>query len=62
MTIEAYNKATKILEEKKLLEDELRQLEVSVSKFKIDIDFKYQNEYTEICNRLFALGQEFAAL
>lgn len=55
MTIEAYNKATKILDEKKQLEDRLVQMSTSV-------DFRYSNEYEEICNRLFTIGQEFAAL
>ena len=57
MTIETYNRATKILEEKQQLEDELRQL-----RDKVMIDFSYIEEYTEISNKLFNLGQEFAAL
>jgi hypothetical protein len=57
MTIETYNKATKILEEKQRLEDELKRI-----RDKIIIDFSYIEEYTEISNKLFNLGQEFAAL
>jgi hypothetical protein len=57
MTIETYNKATKILEEKQRLEDELKRV-----RDKIIIDFSYIEEYTEISNQLFNLGQEFAAL
>ncbi len=56
MTIEEYNKATKILEEKKQLEEKLYQLRMSM-------DFKYNtDEYEEVCNKLFTLGQQFAAL
>ena len=55
MTIDAYNKATKILEEKKELEDKLFQLRMS-------IDFMVSDEYIEICNILFIIEQEFAAL
>lgn len=55
MTVEAYNKATKILEEKKQLEDRLFQMRLSM-------DFMCSDEYAEICNRLFTIGQEFAAL
>jgi hypothetical protein len=57
MTIETYNKATKILEEKQRLEDGLKQL-----REKILLDFSYIEAYTEISNKLFNLGQEFAAL
>jgi hypothetical protein len=57
MTIETYNRATKILEEKQQLEDELRRL-----RDKVMIDFSYLEEYAEISNKLFNLGQEFAAL
>ena len=58
MTIETYNKATKILEEKKRLEEQMLQLQR-----RVQIDF-VQNvkEYEAILNRLFVLGQEFAAL
>ena len=59
MTVEAYNKATKILEEKKLLEEKLEQLRIDI---RMGINFVSSAEYIEICNRLFALGQEFAAL
>ena len=55
MTIEQYEKATKILKEKKQLEDRLYQIRMSM-------DFQYSDEYAEICNRLFTIGQEFAAL
>lgn len=56
MTIEEYNKATKILEEKKQLEDKLYRLRTSH-------DFVYNiKEYEDVTNRLFVLGQEFAAL
>jgi hypothetical protein len=57
MTIETYNKATNILEEKKQLEDELMRV-----REKILLDFSYVEEYTEISNKLFKLGQEIAAL
>lgn len=57
MTIETYNKATKILEEKQRLEDDLKRV-----RDKIIIDFSYIEEYTEISNKLFNLGREFAAL
>lgn len=57
MTIETYNKATKILEEKQRLEDGLKRL-----REKILLDFSYIEAYTEISNKLFNLGQEFAAL
>jgi hypothetical protein len=50
-----YNEATKILKEKEQLEDRLYQLRQSM-------DFMYSNEYAEICNRLFELGQNFSAL
>lgn len=56
MTIETYNKATKILEERKSLEDKLYLLRQST------VDFYSSSEVVEICNRLFVLGQEFAAL
>lgn len=58
MTIEAYNEATKILKEKQQLEDKLRQLREKI----LFVDFSYTEEYTEISNKLFNLGQEFAAL
>lgn len=57
MTIETYNRATKILEEKQQLEDELRRL-----RDKVMIDFSYIEKSAEISNKLFNLGQEFAAL
>lgn len=56
MTIEAYNKATQILEEKKQLEEKLWQLRSS-----IDFTLHY-DEYIEVSNRLFTIGQEFASL
>lgn len=56
MTIEQYNRATEILNEKKSLEEHMCQLRMSVN-------FAYNTkEYEEVCNRLFVLGQEFAAL
>lgn len=56
MTIEEYNKATEILDEKKQLEDRLQQ-------FRMSVNFAYNiEEYEKVCNRLFVLGQEFAAL
>jgi hypothetical protein len=56
MTIENYQRATAILKEKDRLEERLAQLRMS-------IDFTlHSNEYAEICNKLFSLGQEFSAL
>lgn len=55
MTMEQYNRATAILEEKKQLEEQLYQLRTS-------INFAFSDEYIEICNKLFTIGQEFAAL
>lgn len=55
MTIEQYNRATEILNEKKLLEETLFKLRNS-------IDFIISEEYVEVSNKLFSLGQEFAAL
>lgn len=55
MTIESYNRATEIIKEKEQLEKELSQLRMS-------IDFKDLDEYVDISNRIFTLGQEFAAL
>ena len=56
MTIENYKRATAILKEKEQLEERLVQLRMS-------IDFNlHSDEYTEICNKLFSLGQEFSAL
>ena len=55
MTMTQYNEATKILKEKEQLEEKLYQLRQSM-------DFMYSNEYVEICNRLFELGQNFSAL
>ena len=57
MTVEAYNRATKILEEKQQLENQLRRLRENIL-----VDFSYAEEYVEISNKLFKLGQEFAAL
>lgn len=56
MTIETYNKATKILEEKKQLEDKLFSLARNMT------GFYNTQEYDEICAKLFELGQEFAML
>ncbi len=56
ITIENYKRATAILKEKDQLEERLVQLRMS-------IDFNlHSDEYTEICNKLFSLGQEFSAL
>ena len=57
MTIEAYNKATKILEEKKQLEERLKHIKGAYS-----FDFTDVEEYIQICEKLFILGSEFAAL
>ena len=57
MTFEQYNRATKILEEKEFLEKKLQNIRDVYR-----VDFVNLNEYDEICKRLFALGQEFAAL
>lgn len=56
MTIENYKRATAILKEKEQLEEQLARLRMSIN-FNLP-----SNEYTEICNKLFSLGQEFAAL
>ena len=56
MTIEQYNKATKILEEKKQLEDKLYSLSRSM------LSLSDMQEYDETCAKLFELGQEFAML
>lgn len=55
MTMTQYNEATKIMKEKEQLEEKLYQLRQSV-------DFLYSNEYIEVCNKLFELGQKFSAL
>ena len=56
MTMLDYEKATKILKEKEQLEEKLYRLRMSM-------DFNFNSkEYTEIINRLFVLGQEFASL
>ena len=57
MTFEQYNRATKILEEKEFLEKKLQN-----TRDVYRVDFVNLNEYNEIYERLFALGQEFAAL
>lgn len=57
MTFEQYNRATKILEEKEFLEKKLQNIRDVYR-----VDFVNLNEYNEICERLFALGLEFAAL
>lgn len=54
--METYNRATKILEEKAQLEERLYQLRTSIA-FGLPTE-----EYIEICNKLFAIGQEFALL
>ena len=56
MTMTEYERATAILKERKELEEKLYRLRMSM-------DFKYDtDESIKICNRLFELGQEFAAL
>lgn len=64
MTIEAYNKATKILEEKKQLEDELKRLsEKATMAFQYSLSYSdHSKESAEITEKLFKLGAEFAAL
>lgn len=57
MTIEQYNKATKILEEKKQLEERLQHIKGTYS-----FDFADAEEYLQICEKLFILGGEFTAL
>lgn len=52
MTIETYRKATAILETKEWLEEVKKSL---------DPEMEFE-KYTDICNRLFELGQEFASL
>ena len=52
MTIETYRKATEILETEEWLEEVKKSLDQ-------EIDFE---KYTDVCNRLFKLGQEFASL
>lgn len=55
MTIEQYNRATKILEEKQQLESELHNARFA-------LNFEHNAVTEEICAKLFKLGQEFAAL
>jgi hypothetical protein len=57
MTFEQYIKATKILEEKEFLEKKLQNIRDVYR-----VDFVNLDEYNEICEKLFALGLEFAAL
>ena len=58
MTLEAYKRATDILEEKKALEKELQNLRMTM-----EFDFSSSNErYIAVSNKLFSLGQEFADL
>lgn len=57
MTIDAYYKATAILKDKEQLEEKLYQLRMSMN-FSRDL----MKEYEEVSNKLFVLGQEFAAL
>lgn len=52
MTIETYRKATEILGTKEWLEELKKSLDP-------EMEF---DKYTDICNRLFELGQEFANL
>ena len=57
MTIEQYNRATEILEEKELLAKKLQNIRDARR-----TDFVHEDEYNEICKKLFTLGAEFAAL
>ena len=57
MTFEQYNRATKLLKEKEFLEKKLQ-----IIRDVYHVDSINLNEYDEICERLFALGQEFAVL
>lgn len=52
MTLDAYRKATKILEEVDLLEEKRDSLDPEMD----------SEKYIEVCNKLFELGQEFARL
>jgi hypothetical protein len=56
MTNEQYEKATKLLEEKRQLEN---QIFVSVQEA---THLMRSIDYNELVNKLFVLGQEFAAL
>lgn len=57
MTIDTYCRATEILANKKQLEEKLYQLRMS-TEFSQDL----MKEYESVSNKLFVLGQEFAAL
>ena len=58
MTLKAYERATAILKEKEDLEKELCTLRVNM-----DLNFTVNRDrYIEVSNKLFKLGQEFAAL
>ena len=57
MTIEQYNKATNILKEKSELEEELQRIRGPYA-----IEISRVEDYIKICERLFILGGEFAAL
>ena len=52
MTMETYKKATEILETKEWLEEVKKSL---------DPEMEFE-KYTNVCDRLFKLGQEFASL
>lgn len=52
MTLEAYRKATEILETKEWLDEVKKSL---------DQEIEYE-KYTDVCNRLYKLEQEFAEL
>ena len=51
MTEKAYERATEIIKEKDILEQKL-----------LELSDKQSDEYIDICNRLFKLGQEFSRL
>lgn len=52
MTLDTYRKATKILEVVDWLEEKRDSLDPEMD----------SEKYTEVCNRLFELGREFAKL
>lgn len=65
MTIEAYNKATKILEEKKQLEEELNRVREKAARdfvYSLSYSDDRNKEFIEITEKLFNLGAAFAAL
>lgn len=58
MTMATYERATAILKEKEVLEQELCTLRVNM-----DLNFTYNRDrHVEVSNKLFQLGQEFSSL